>query len=78
MDILKNDQQVQTIEQGGFFGEIALLADTPRTATVRTAESTSVLRIESGAFWEVMTNNLNMAMTIENVAESRLGEAASA
>ncbi|MBL91538.1 MAG: hypothetical protein CMH56_06960 [Myxococcales bacterium] len=78
VDILKNDQQVQTIEQGGFFGEIALLADTPRTATVRTAESTSVLRIEAGAFWEVMTNNLNMAMTIENVAESRLGEAASA
>ena len=74
VDILKDEQQIQTIAQGGFFGEIALLADTPRTATVRAAEATSVLRIDSEAFWGVMTNNLNMALSIENVAESRLGQ----
>ena len=75
VDIFKDEKQIQTIQQGGFFGEIALLADTPRTATVRTAEPTSVLRIESKSFWEVMTSNLNMARTIEDVAQSRLGAA---
>ena len=74
VDIEKNAQSIRSIEQGGFFGEIALLADTPRTATVKTLEATSILKIDAASFWDVLTNNINMATMIENVAETRLEE----
>ena len=73
--IEKDQKTINSIEQGGFFGEIALLADTERTATVKTAEPTAILKIDAAAFWDVLSNNINMATLIENVAESRLGEA---
>ncbi len=73
--IEKDQKAVNSIEQGGFFGEIALLADTKRTATVKTAEPTAILKIDAAAFWDVLSNNINMATLIENVAASRLGEA---
>ena len=76
--IEKDDKTINAIEQGGFFGEIALLADSKRTATVKTSEPTAILKIDAAAFWDVLSNNINMATLIENVAESRLGDVTNA
>ena len=70
--VLINNEWINTIPQGGFFGEIGVIADIPRTATVE-AEAESVLfKISADDFWEVLTQRLEMAIFIEAVGEIRM------
>lgn len=69
-----NGIQVKKIQQGGFFGETSVIADIPRTATVTALENTLLLRISNDAFWEIITQNIEMAMFIESVSEMRIME----
>jgi small-conductance mechanosensitive channel len=45
-----SQQQVATIETGGYFGEMSLLTGDPRTATVRAVGDVSVLEIDADVF----------------------------
>lgn len=45
VEILRDGHRVQTLETGDFFGEIALLAKTKRTATVRALVDTELLTL---------------------------------
>ena len=69
-----NGVQVKKIKQGGFFGEISVIADIPRTGTITAIEDTLLLRISNDAFWEIVTQNIEMAMFIESVSEMRIVE----
>lgn len=64
-------QPVAELKQGDFFGEIALLCNVPRTATVSAVEETLLLKLESAAFWQVVSENIALAMNLEMVAERR-------
>ena len=46
---------VATLGAGSWFGEIGLLESVPRTATVRTTERSTVLRIDGDAFLAALT-----------------------
>jgi len=65
---------VKTLKQGDFFGEISLLFDSPRTATVRSKEQTSVLKLTSEQFWKVISRHLTLALFLETVSEMRIKE----
>jgi CRP-like cAMP-binding protein len=69
-----NGRPVSRIQQGGFFGEISMIADVPRTATIYAQEHTQILKISRDAFWEILSQNINMAMFIESVGEMRIRE----
>lgn len=69
-----DDRSVKRIRQGGFFGEISLIADIPRTASILTLEPTVVMEMSNANFWEIMCQNIELAMFIESVGESRLSE----
>lgn len=69
-----NGQTVNTLNQGEFFGEIALLHDQRRTASIRTAVDTTLLRVPSHIFWKLALSNLEIAAYFESVAERRLEE----
>ncbi|RME17895.1 MAG: cyclic nucleotide-binding domain-containing protein, partial [Bdellovibrio sp.] len=70
--VIINKKMVNKIRQGGFFGEISLIADVPRTATVMTLEKTILLKISSDTFWQILSQNISVAMFIEYVGKLRV------
>jgi len=49
-DVTKGDRSINTMKQGDFFGEIALVTKMPRTATVTAKSNVDVLVITERAF----------------------------
>jgi CRP-like cAMP-binding protein len=65
---------VGKLNAGDHFGEIALLRDVPRTATVRATEETTVLALSKDAFIRSMANDLTLSSRIEELAAERAEE----
>ena len=61
-------------EKDDFFGEIALLKNAPRTATVIAESFCEVLILHSSDFTKLLSENLSLKETIEKVAEQRLSK----
>jgi voltage-gated potassium channel len=59
------------LTEGHFFGELAVLRHTQRTATVRTIEPTKLLVLEAGDLHALMERNSDIAARIEAVAQER-------
>jgi voltage-gated potassium channel len=57
--------------RGQFFGEIALLRDTVRTATVTAVEECQLLSLDIGDFRQLLAAHPELKATIERVAEQR-------
>ena len=54
MDVSVEGRQVATLGAGDYFGEIALLRDAPRTATVTAKTRTTLLELERADFLEIV------------------------
>ncbi len=63
---------LRTSHVGDFFGEMALIADTPRNASVRTLEETTVLEIDKPLFVEMLRHSPIVALTMFRVSVERL------
>jgi voltage-gated potassium channel len=63
---------------GQFFGEIALLRQSERTASVTALTETQLLALEAGDFRKLIEDYPDLRARIAKVAESRLGGAANA
>ncbi len=68
-DVLKNFHHVNRMKKGDLFGEIALLLpNQPRTASVIAATELLVVELSYNDFWDVLSDNLSLAMQIEDQA----------
>jgi CRP/FNR family cyclic AMP-dependent transcriptional regulator len=65
---------VHTLGAGAFFGEMALLADTPRTATVTAAERVEAMSFEAMYFKPFLIKNPSVAVAILDGVAARLRE----
>ncbi|HEY3451122.1 MAG TPA: cyclic nucleotide-binding domain-containing protein [Myxococcales bacterium] len=68
--------RIAELRPGDHFGEIALLRDIPRVATVRAVEDATVLVLEKENFLKAMTSDLSLSAGIESLAAERAGGAA--
>jgi MFS family permease len=72
LDVVYDGRPVSRLGTGAGFGEIALLHDRPRTATVRTATAATLYRLPRGVFLEAVTGNPHAIQAGENLVRERL------
>ncbi len=63
---------VASVGENDFVGEIAILCDVPRTATITATSQLVTLRISKDAFFQLVTQFLEMAVEIMRVLAQRL------
>lgn len=71
LSIIKDGVAVAVTEAGGYVGEIALLRDVPRTATVTALEDSLLLALERDDFLTAVTGHAQSKSVAESVAERR-------
>ncbi|MEW6431303.1 MAG: cyclic nucleotide-binding domain-containing protein [Myxococcota bacterium] len=72
VDVLSGDgKKLVTLGDGDVFGEIALLRNVPRTATVRTTEDTLVLVLGRETFLQALQADLALSAKVEEIAAAR-------
>ena len=72
VDVSLRGAHVITRGPGEFFGEIALIRDTPRTATVRAAEAVQLVVVDRAAFLDSIGAHPRCTHTANAVADARL------
>ena len=68
------ERTVATLRKGQFFGEMAILRDLPRTATVRARTPTSLLAMERDEFRGLVAQSLATTQDFDQVIQHRLNE----
>ncbi len=71
VDIRRGDRKVAELRGGNFFGEIALVTDAPRTATVTATTPARVLVITGQAFQRVLTETTTIQPKVLAVLAER-------
>ena len=74
LSIIQRGATISTTSAGGFFGEIALLRDIPRTATVRADEDVALFALEREVFLRVVTGSSEVHELANAEADRRLDE----
>ncbi len=71
LEVLNGTEQLATLGEGDCFGEVALLHDTVRTATVRSLTPARVWCLARADFLAAVTGNLDTLALAQALAESR-------
>jgi CRP-like cAMP-binding protein len=71
-DVTKKGKKVAKLGAGEWFGEIALLTDSPRTATVTATSAVDVLVVTERRFREVVETMPSIALKILATVSARL------
>lgn len=76
LDVISQDGRTiyTTLKSGSFFGEIALLHDRPRTASIKASEYCDLYVLEKKSFNRIISYYPDFAEHIKNVAQSRWDE----
>lgn len=70
--VSRDGSQIDTAGPGDFFGEMALLSDQPRNATVTTTSDVDALVINSRSFRQLVESNPLIALKVMRAVAERL------
>ncbi|MBF8248667.1 MAG: cyclic nucleotide-binding domain protein [Bacteroidetes bacterium] len=77
-EVMREDDGIEKViahlQPGEFFGEMALLNQKTRGATIRCLKSTDVLTLKKGDFTALVANLPDLKQTFENVMAKRMGK----
>jgi uncharacterized protein YhbP (UPF0306 family) len=65
-------RKLSSLHRGHFFGEVAIMRGTPRAATVRATEPTTLLAIDRDVFRDLVAQSLGMTADFDQVIRARL------
>lgn len=71
-DEAEQEHHVASLTRGDHFGEVALLFDTPRIATVRASSDLTLLAIGRDSFYSLLTQSPILRANIEAAARARM------
>jgi CRP-like cAMP-binding protein len=71
-DVIRRGKKINTVAGGDFVGEIALVTDEPRTATVRTTEPTQALVLTRRDFRALMKRVPSIQLKVLDAVVARL------
>jgi MFS family permease len=74
MEVLEGGRRVKTLGPGGSFGEIALIRDVPRTATVVATTESKLLALDRDEFLRAITGHEAASEAAHGLATERLDE----
>jgi len=72
VEITRQGKRVDTAGPGDFFGEMALLADQPRNATVTTTSEVDALVVSAQSFKSLVERNPLIALKVMRAVADRL------
>lgn len=67
-------RRVATLKTGQFFGEMAVLRDQPRTATVRALRDTTLLAMPADMFRNLVAQSISTTTDFDQLVEARFAE----
>jgi len=65
-------RKVSSLGKGHFFGEVAIMRGTPRAATVRATEPTTLIAMDRDVFRDLVAQSLGMTADFDQVVRARL------
>ena len=72
-EVRRNGRVIASMRGGDFFGEIALVTDVPRTATVKTTSAVRVLVLPSREFRQLLRTSPDIQGKVLQAVAERLG-----
>ena len=65
-------ERIATLGSGHFFGEMAIMRDAPRSATVRAVSDTKLLAMERDTFHDLVAQSLGTTPGFDQVIRARM------
>jgi len=72
--VVVDDHEQTTLGQGGYFGEIALIDGSPRSADVVAKTAASVIEVPTSGFNHLLEQDSSIGLAIYSDLQSRLGD----
>ena len=72
LDIRVEGRVVDTVRRGAIIGEMALIEEAPRSATVRAREASTLVKVDSARFQRLIQQNPFFAMHVMKVLADRV------
>jgi CRP-like cAMP-binding protein len=71
-DVVRSGRRIKRLNDGDFLGEIALVTNRPRTATVTTTSPTRALVLTGGAFLDLLADSQTIQLKVLEALGDRL------